>query len=114
MKFPFVGTANNFSTNNKELLLMTWEAFTLNATFSYSNTIQSSGCYNLTIFMEISQTGLQNPDVIVNIFIYRTGSISFVFAYVFAEKCTHRRLAPPNGSAPPPQREILDLPLLLM
>ena len=27
-----------------------------------------------------------------------TGSISFVFAYVFTKKCTHRRLAPP----PPP------------
>ena len=31
-----------------------------------------------------------------------TGSISFVFVYIFAEKCTHQRLAPPNGSAPPP------------
>ena len=41
-----------------------------------------------------------------------TGSISFVFTYVFTEKCTHQRLAPPNGSAPPPpQREILDPPL---
>ena len=39
-----------------------------------------------------------------------TGSISFVFTYVFAKKCTHRRLAPPNGSAPP-QQEILDPPL---
>ena len=35
-----------------------------------------------------------------------TGSISFVFAYVFVEKCTCRRLAPP-------QREILD-PLLIV
>ena len=34
-----------------------------------------------------------------------TGSISFIFAYVFAEKCIHRRLAPP-------QWEILDLPLI--
>ena len=33
-----------------------------------------------------------------------TGSISFVFTYIFAEKCTHRRLASP-------QREILDPPL---
>ena len=31
-----------------------------------------------------------------------TGSISFIFAYIFAEKCTRRRLVPPNGSAPPP------------
>ena len=30
-----------------------------------------------------------------------TGSISFVFVYVFTKKCMHRRLAPPNGSAPP-------------
>ena len=30
-----------------------------------------------------------------------TGSISFVFAYVFTEKCMRRRLAPPNRSAPP-------------
>ena len=30
-----------------------------------------------------------------------TGSISFIFAYVFAEKCTHRRLAPPTGRRPP-------------
>ena len=40
-----------------------------------------------------------------------TGSISFVFTYVFAKKCTHQRLAPPNGLAPP-QWEILDPPLL--
>ena len=43
-----------------------------------------------------------------------TGSISFVFAYVFTEKCTHQRLSPPpprNGSAPPPQWKILDPPL---
>ena len=41
-----------------------------------------------------------------------TGSNSFVFAYVFAKKCPHRRLAPPKWlGAPPPQREILD-PLL--
>ena len=33
-----------------------------------------------------------------------TGSISFVFTYIFAEKCTHRRLVSP-------QREILDQPL---
>ena len=31
-----------------------------------------------------------------------TGSISFIFAYVFAEKCMRQRLAPPNGSARPP------------
>ena len=39
-----------------------------------------------------------------------TGSISFIFTYVFIEKCMHQRLAPPNGSAPP-QWEILDPPL---
>ena len=39
-----------------------------------------------------------------------TGSISFIFAYVFAEKCMCQRLAPPNGSVPP-QWEILDPPL---
>ena len=33
-----------------------------------------------------------------------TGSISFVFAYIFARKCTHRRLVSP-------QWEILDPPL---
>ena len=31
-----------------------------------------------------------------------TGSISFVFTYVFAEKCTRRRLAPPPPPPPPP------------
>ena len=31
-----------------------------------------------------------------------TGSISFVFAYVFAKKCTHRRLAPPQQVGAPP------------
>ena len=31
-----------------------------------------------------------------------TGSISFVFAYVFTKKCMRRRSAPPNGLAPPP------------
>ena len=43
-----------------------------------------------------------------------TGSISFAFAYIFTEKCMHRRLAPPppTGRHPPPQREILDPPLL--
>ena len=30
-----------------------------------------------------------------------TGSISFVFAYVFTEKCMRQRLVPPNGLAPP-------------
>ena len=41
-----------------------------------------------------------------------TGSISFIFTYVFTKKCTHWRLVPPNGSAPPPpQWEILDPPL---
>ena len=30
-----------------------------------------------------------------------TGSISFIFAYVLAEKCTCQRLAPPNGLVPP-------------
>ena len=35
-----------------------------------------------------------------------TGSISFVFAYIFAKMCMHRRLAPP-------QWEILDLPLFM-
>ena len=40
-----------------------------------------------------------------------TGSISFVFTYVFAEKCTRRRLVPPPNGSAPPQREILDPPL---
>ena len=40
-----------------------------------------------------------------------TGSISFIFAYVFAEKCTLQRLAPPPNGLAPPQREILDPPL---
>ena len=41
-----------------------------------------------------------------------TGSISFVFAYVFAEKCTCQRSAPPPPMGRrPPQREILDPPL---
>ena len=31
-----------------------------------------------------------------------TESISFVFAYVFAEKCTHWRLAPPPRVGAPP------------
>ena len=30
------------------------------------------------------------------------GSNSFVFTYVFAKKCPHRRLVLPNSSAPPP------------
>ena len=34
----------------------------------------------------------------------KTGSISVIFTYVFTEKCTRRRLVPP-------QREILDPPL---
>ena len=46
-----------------------------------------------------------------------TGSISFIFAYIFTKKCMCQRLAPPNGLAPPPpppppQREILDPPLV--
>ena len=35
-----------------------------------------------------------------------TGSISFIFTYIFAKKCTHQRLAPP------PPWEILDPPLI--
>ena len=32
-----------------------------------------------------------------------TGSISFIFACIFTEKCTHQRLVPPpNGSVPSP------------
>ena len=31
-----------------------------------------------------------------------TGSISFIFAYIFAEKCMHRRLAPPKRVGAPP------------
>ena len=42
-----------------------------------------------------------------------TGSNSFIFAYVFAKKCPHRRSAPPYGSVPP-QWEILDPPLCVM
>ena len=41
----------------------------------------------------------------------RTGSNSFVFAYVFTEKCLCWRLAPPQWLGVP-QREILDLPLI--
>ena len=44
-----------------------------------------------------------------------TGSISFIFAYVFAKKCMRQRLAPPPPTGrrpPPPQREILDPPLI--
>ena len=40
-----------------------------------------------------------------------TGSIFFVFAYVFAEKCMRWRLVPPPTGRHPPQREILDPPL---
>ena len=36
-----------------------------------------------------------------------TGSISFIFAYVFAEMCVSE-----VGTPPPPQWEILDLPLI--
>ena len=42
-----------------------------------------------------------------------TGSISFVFTYVFAEKCMRRRLVPPPMGRRPPQREILDPPLVM-
>ena len=31
-----------------------------------------------------------------------TGSISFIFAHVFAEKCTRQRLAPPQQVSAPP------------
>ena len=40
-----------------------------------------------------------------------TGSISFVFTYIFTEKCTRWRLAPPPNGSAPPQWEILDPPL---
>ena len=41
-----------------------------------------------------------------------TGSNSFIFAYVFTEKCLRWKLLPPQQlSTPPPQREILDPPL---
>ena len=40
-----------------------------------------------------------------------TGSNSFVFTYVFAEKHTCRRSAPPQQVGAPPQRKILDPPL---
>ena len=44
-----------------------------------------------------------------------TGSISFVFAYVFAEKCMRQRLAPPPPTGRrPAQREILDPPLTMV
>ena len=39
-----------------------------------------------------------------------TGSISFIFAYVFAKNGMHRRLVPPQRVGAP-QREILDPPL---
>ena len=42
-----------------------------------------------------------------------TGSNSFVFAYVFTKKCLRRKLAPPQWLGTPPQREILDLPLIM-
>ena len=42
-----------------------------------------------------------------------TGSNSFSFAYVFAEKCPHRRLAAPQRLGTP-QREILDPPLSMI
>ena len=32
-----------------------------------------------------------------------TGSISFIFAYIFAKKCTHWRLAPPQQVGTPPR-----------
>ena len=42
------------------------------------------------------------------------GSNSFVFAYVFTKKCPHQRSVPPTMARhPPPQREILDPPLVL-
>ena len=40
-----------------------------------------------------------------------TGSISFIFTYVFAKKYTHQRLVPPQWVSAPPQWEILDPPL---
>ena len=41
------------------------------------------------------------------------GPNSFVFAYIFTEKCPRRRSTPPlTGARPPPPREILDPPLV--
>ena len=42
-----------------------------------------------------------------------TGSISFIFTYIFAEKCMRQRLAPPQWVGAP-QWEILDPPLLFL
>ena len=41
------------------------------------------------------------------------GPNSFTFTYVSTEKHPCRRPAPPDGSAPPPQRELLDPQLVL-
>ena len=41
-----------------------------------------------------------------------TGSISFIFAYIFTKKCTCQRLALPQRVSNPPQWEILDPPLI--
>ena len=38
------------------------------------------------------------------------GPNSFIFAYIFTEKCLRQRSTPPNGCTPP-LREILDPPL---
>ena len=43
-----------------------------------------------------------------------TGSNSFVFTYVFTEKCLCRRLAPPPTRVGAPQWEILDPPLHIL
>ena len=43
-----------------------------------------------------------------------TGSNSFVFPYIFAEKHMHRRLAPRSNGSAPPQREILDPQLVVI
>ena len=46
-----------------------------------------------------------------------TRSISFIFAYIFAKECMHQRLVPPQWVStppPPPQREILHLPLYVL
>ena len=40
------------------------------------------------------------------------GPNSFVFAYIFGEKCLRRRSTPPRNGSTPPLREILDPPLI--
>ena len=40
------------------------------------------------------------------------GPNSFIFTYIFTEKCPHQRSTPPSNRCMPPLREILDPPLV--